>query len=816
MVGSLLCQAACGDDDSGQNVNQNNQSSAICGNGVPEIGEQCDEGAANSDLEVDACRTDCRTAYCGDSVIDSGEACDGDNLAGETCVGRGFTAGQLRCSSTCQLDESPCTTCGNGTAEGTSGQDGYEECDGPDLRGATCNSLGKAEGSLQCGASCTYDISRCSGVLCGNAVLDAGEACDDGNQLSGDGCSGDCRSDESCGNGYLDAVTGEVCDEGPLNSDAPDADCRTDCRSRGCGDGVIDIAHGETCDAGAANSDAPDASCRLNCSPRRCGDGIVDPAAGETCDAGAANSDAPDASCRLDCSPRRCGDGIVDAGETCDAGAANSDAPDASCRLDCSPRRCGDGVVDAGEACDDGPLNSDEPDSPYCRTWCQPSGCGDGILDAGEACDDGPLNSDEPDSPYCRTWCQPSGCGDGILDDDEACDGAILNGITCADLGFGSLSYAGGVLGCDGTCSFDTTRCYSAVSVAPGQTHTCALSSTGEVQCWGGNGVGQLGTGTIGGYRSQGIVIPGLSGVTQLVSGERHSCALLEDGTVRCWGSNDNGRLGDGTLYARPSPVAVSGLSNVRTIAAGTMNTCAIGNDDTLRCWGRGGWGANGDGSYTDRTTPVTVATTTGLTGAIAVAVGNHHACAVSTDGTVWCWGENNGALGNNSTTISNLPVQAIGVTGAVSVAAGSGHSCAVSGTTSTLFCWGYNASGQLGDGITSSTVIPGEIPNFPNIEWVVASAYHTCALQLHSVYCWGENDSGQIGDGTQVDRTTPFRTLDLIGPGRLAVGASSTCAIHYSGAPVWCWGGNGTFQLGDGTTALRTTPVVVTAWDNW
>jgi formylglycine-generating enzyme required for sulfatase activity len=162
---ALLLLGACGDDGSPPPDSSVNNTNGTCGNGVLETGEQCDQGAANSDTAPDACRTSCRTAYCGDSVIDDGEVCDSANLSGQTCATRGFTKGELTCSaSTCDYNESGCTTCGNDTAEGEVGEPGYEACDRTDFRGQTCVSLGHANGELRCTA-CAYDFTACTGAL---------------------------------------------------------------------------------------------------------------------------------------------------------------------------------------------------------------------------------------------------------------------------------------------------------------------------------------------------------------------------------------------------------------------------------------------------------------------------------------------------------------------------------------------------------------------------------------------------------------------------------------------------------------------------
>ncbi len=195
----------------------------------------------------------------------------------------------------------------------------------------------------------------------------------------------DPTSGPRCGDGTVDA--GEECDLGPLNSDAPGAECRSNCRDAGCGDGVTDPEEG--CDDGEGNADAPD-RCRTDCSAPDCGDGILD--TDEACDDGDDNSDAIADACRTTCELASCGDGVVDDGEACDP-----EADGVACRDDCTESLCGDGVVDDGEECDHGADNSDtDPDA--CRTTCVSPSCGDGVVDTGETCD--------VDSVGCDPMCQ--------------------------------------------------------------------------------------------------------------------------------------------------------------------------------------------------------------------------------------------------------------------------------------------------------------------------------------------------------------------------------------------------------------------------
>ena len=171
LLGGLLTMGACKDEPQNNN-NNNNSAPPACGDGVVDPGEQCDDGAANSDVAPDACRTTCRFAHCGDSVVDSDEACDGASLAGQDCISRGHTGGTLRCTSDCQLDESGCSDCG----DGQQGPD--EECDGLDLANADCAAVsGWQHGVLRCTDTCTYDPSQCH--TCGDGVIKEGvEECE--------------------------------------------------------------------------------------------------------------------------------------------------------------------------------------------------------------------------------------------------------------------------------------------------------------------------------------------------------------------------------------------------------------------------------------------------------------------------------------------------------------------------------------------------------------------------------------------------------------------------------------------------------------
>ena len=388
----LVMLVGCGDTSStNQNENLNNNATQpVCGNGVVEIGELCDNGSQNSDTAPDACRTTCRTSYCGDGTIDEGERCDGSNLVGNTCQTHGFTAGALACTpDTCRFDTSGCSRCGDGVAEGTDPtQVHYEVCDGTDLRDNSCLSIGQAMGVLACQPlTCAWDISGCvgTGAVCGNGIIEDGELCDDGNDDVTDACpdgpEGTCVP-ARCGDGYVLAGV-EECDDGNgINGDlCPDGTDGT-CLFASCGDGHVWIGQ-EPCDTGS------DPFCYTGC-VGFCGDGVYDNNFGERCD-----TNTP--GCYADCSGR-CGDDIVDAshGEEYDWGDALWN--------DCVLPACGDGV------CDSTAENGHMENSYNCAEDC---GCVSGTF-LGTLCPDGRCTQRDlpvlgaPNCGGCGITCGPS------------------------------------------------------------------------------------------------------------------------------------------------------------------------------------------------------------------------------------------------------------------------------------------------------------------------------------------------------------------------------------------------------------------------
>ena len=337
--------------------------------------------------------------------------------------------------------------------------------------------------------------------------------------------------------------------------------------------------------------------------------------------------------------------------------------------------------------------------------------------------------------------------------------------------------------------------------------YNCALLSNGSVKCWGKNDYGQLGDGTTT-DRHTPVSVSGLTNAVAIATGNYHSCALLSDGTVKCWGDNEDGELGDGTTTSSNTSVSVSGITNAVGIAAGEYHSCALLSDGTMKCWGDNYQGQLGDGTTTKYSdTPVSVS---GLTNAVSIATGYLHSCALLSDGTVKCWGNNgNGELGDGTTTDRHTPVSVSGLTNAVAIATGEYHSCALLSNGS-VKCWGKNDYGQLGDGTTTDRHTPVSVSGLTNAVAIATGCQHNCALLSDgTVKCWGRNNWGQLGDGTTTDRHTPVSVSGLTNAVAIATGCVHSCALLSDGT-VKCWGYNGYGQLGDGTTTDRHTPVSV------
>jgi alpha-tubulin suppressor-like RCC1 family protein len=360
------------------------------------------------------------------------------------------------------------------------------------------------------------------------------------------------------------------------------------------------------------------------------------------------------------------------------------------------------------------------------------------------------------------------------------------------------------------TQQFTASGAITAAGVSAGGEYTCVRLPNGTAQCAGRNQFGQLADGT---WTNSSVLVrvSGLTTATRVAAGDEFGCAILADGTARCWGLGENGQRGDGTFdQIALVPVAVSGLTNAVSVTAGYDHACALLADGTMRCWGSNLDGQLGNPStgQVKSSVPVTV---TGITGAAAITAGAYHTCALLADSTLRCWGQNGQAqLGNGTRTNSSAPVPVSGITGVAAVSGGGVHTCAAL-RDGTVRCWGENQFGQLGDGTTTSSTTPVPVVGITGAVGVTAGWRHACALLGDgAVQCWGENAFGQLGDGTTTNSSTPVRVRGITG----AVGVTAgwwhhSCAVLADGT-VQCWGVNEWGQFGNGTTTGSSSPVTM------
>jgi alpha-tubulin suppressor-like RCC1 family protein len=338
-------------------------------------------------------------------------------------------------------------------------------------------------------------------------------------------------------------------------------------------------------------------------------------------------------------------------------------------------------------------------------------------------------------------------------------------------------------------------RVVSAISAGLG--HACVLKTNGTVQCWGYNGYGQLGNGTVS-PSSTPVTVSGLSGASAITASEGYSCAVKADGTLQCWGSNSSSQFGDVTPSGTVSttPVTVNGLSNVIEMAGGSQHACALDTNGTVRCLGDNVHGQLGNGTLGAGTkTPTLVS---GLSGASAIAAGRYHTCARKVDGTVQCWGDDSRLqLGNGTPSLT--PVTIVGLSAATAIAAAGDYTCSRANLVQ-VQCWGATPTGLPFDSVTGLS----------GVSAIAAGLTHACALKTDgTVQCWGSNGYGQLGNGSVSFSPTPVTVSGLSGAIAIAAGWDFSCALKSNGT-VQCWGYNGYGQLGNGTFTISNTPVTV------
>ena len=346
-------------------------------------------------------------------------------------------------------------------------------------------------------------------------------------------------------------------------------------------------------------------------------------------------------------------------------------------------------------------------------------------------------------------------------------------------------------------------------SVSGGGFFSLLLKSDGTVWSWGNNPDGELGNGTTNSTNVP-TQIAALSTVAQVAAGGFHGVALKTNGTVWTWGFNGYCELGNGTQISSLSPVQVSGLAGVTAVAAGQVHTLALKSDGSVWAWGYNADGELGNGTSNNISpTPTQVS---GLGGVVAICAGYFHSMALKNDGTVWVWGANsNGQLGNGSTLSSSVPVKVASLSGITSIAAGFYHNSALRGSDKTVWCWGYNGEGELGNGSLSTGLVPTQVAGLTGATSISGGAYHTFAFVGGNAYGWGFNLHGQLGNGLNLEnRTTPSVVLSA---GSLPLTGISAGAYHSFGTNstlgLYAWGSNFNGQLGLGSTGATYAPVL-------
>ncbi|HRG59250.1 MAG TPA: T9SS type A sorting domain-containing protein [Bacteroidia bacterium] len=365
---------------------------------------------------------------------------------------------------------------------------------------------------------------------------------------------------------------------------------------------------------------------------------------------------------------------------------------------------------------------------------------------------------------------------------------------------------------------------HNAVEIVSGTNYSFALTATDSIYAWGRNIYGQLGNDTSGNYYYSPVPTIGLcpnidANPTShsIAAGWSHSLYLCNNGsTINAWGADTCGQLGNGVidLNPHPTPNQVNGIANVKSIRAGYQHCLALKPDSTVWTWGSNVWGQLGDGTNITNTSPVQVL---GLNQVIAISGGQagFHSLALNADGTVWTWGKNTeGQLGNGTLINSNVPVQVSNLTNIIAIAGGEYHSLALR-ADGTVWAWGRNSNGQLGDSTTTNSSIPVKVKHLSNITDIKGGRYFSFALKGDStVWSWGQNADGQLGDGTTTQKLTPVQVVGLNEVTAIAGSAFHALALKSDGS-IRAWGRGVDGQLGDGLQTASSIPVQVLGINN-
>jgi len=764
------------------------------------------------------------------------------------CVGVSCAAGETCAAGGCRvetLDPSellPWT----GTPPALPDSDGAMPDAGPDAgpdgcvaTSETCNGVDdNCDGTIDEGFDLDNDPANCGacGTVCpdglhasgrcegGSCALTCATGFFDCNRNPADGCEADLSTPASCG------ACGVVCDL---------AFATEACGSRVCAVESCNVGHAD-CDGLTGNGCETSThalsscgSCTHACpadpphAASACGSGICE----LTCDPGFADCDS-DASngCETDLSsPSSCGV----CGATCSAPTPNC-VPGSS-GFACSSS-CG-GLTDCGGTCADVTVDPGHcgtcaticPDPAHASPTCAASACE-------FVCDPGFADCNTTGSDGCEvdlsTLSDCGGCGDVCAPTHAipSCSAGSCAVAAC-DAGFGDcngsvsdgcetdLTTAAACGVCGRACTGATPDCVGGscvphvdgvVEVALGTDHACARRLSGAVACWGRNDKGQLGIGGLG-DQAVPIAVAGLTGASRISAGAAHTCAATVAGAAFCWGDNVRGQVGDGTRLRRDVPTRVltagsAPLTGILHVAAGLDSSCAVAGSGVY-CWGRNNKGQLGDGTKMDRVFANTVSWPAMAGSPRGVDVGDSFACVLNDAGSVYCFGSNDvGQLGDGSTTDASSPVRVSGLVDAVEISAGASFACARR-AGGEVVCWGDNRAGQLGDGTLTMRTRPVAVSGVASARGIGCGTRHACVLYSSGqAGCWGRGMAGELGDDLSADSPTPVTVLGLVDGLGAAAGEDFSCAWRTAGG-VACWGRNSFGQLGDRTALTRTSP---------